>query len=291
VSNPLLRGAEISGYFPRMNFSGASRLFFFTSFIALLGAGCWPQPPASPQDEQKDPYFIVGQNRLKGRDFRGAIEAFTHAIENNPNSAAAHFELAILNEQNEKDFAAAIYHFQRYIMIRPNADKADVARQRIDACKQELAKSSLILFAPPNQQAQIDKLRQDMMTIAAERDALRREIESARAQLGRGFANSSNLPSAQSMITIKQPSAKPPGTTPAPDATRPQPPAPTPTPAPTKPETSSRKVHSVKAGETLGSIAKQHGLKAADIEAANPGVDSRRLRIGQSITIPAKARQ
>lgn len=44
--------------------------------------------------------------------------------------------------------------------------------------------------------------------------------------------------------------------------------------------------HAVKAGENFSIIAKKYGKSTADIEKANPGIDSRRLQIGQEIIIP-----
>ncbi len=48
-------------------------------------------------------------------------------------------------------------------------------------------------------------------------------------------------------------------------------------------------VHIIASGETLGSVAAKHGVKLADLQAVNPGVDSRRLRIGQKINLPKGA--
>lgn len=45
----------------------------------------------------------------------------------------------------------------------------------------------------------------------------------------------------------------------------------------------------IKAGDTFGKLAAQFGVTIADIERANPGVDSRRLRIGQRIVVPKKS--
>jgi LysM repeat protein len=46
------------------------------------------------------------------------------------------------------------------------------------------------------------------------------------------------------------------------------------------------KVHIVKERETISSIAAQYGVKTSAILAANPQVDPRRLRIGQSLNLP-----
>jgi LysM repeat protein len=42
----------------------------------------------------------------------------------------------------------------------------------------------------------------------------------------------------------------------------------------------------VKAGDTVYSIARRFGVQTSALLAANPGVDSRHLRIGQTLNIP-----
>lgn len=58
--------------------------------------------------------------------------------------------------------------------------------------------------------------------------------------------------------------------------------------APADDETSSRGqlTHSVQSGETLTSIADLYGVTVEDISAANPGVNSDQLVVGQELTIP-----
>lgn len=44
----------------------------------------------------------------------------------------------------------------------------------------------------------------------------------------------------------------------------------------------------IKGGDTLGRIATQFGVSLSELQAANPGVDSRKLHVGQKIVIPKK---
>jgi LysM repeat protein len=46
----------------------------------------------------------------------------------------------------------------------------------------------------------------------------------------------------------------------------------------------------IKAKDTFAVIARAHGCTAADIAAVNPGVDSSKLKVGQKIKLPAKAK-
>jgi len=44
--------------------------------------------------------------------------------------------------------------------------------------------------------------------------------------------------------------------------------------------------YTVKAGDGLAKIAKAHGVSLEALEAANPGVDSRKLKVGQKLVLP-----
>ena len=108
--------------------------FFRTALLLLVGvllSGCLPP---GPKDEEKEQFFLAGKSRVKTMDFKGAIESFEKAVEVNPKSAPAHFELGVLYEQKESDPAAAIYHYERYLELRPDAEKKklieDLIRQQ-----------------------------------------------------------------------------------------------------------------------------------------------------------------
>ena len=283
VSNPLLRAFAGFAYFPRMNFSGVPRTLCAAFFLAAVSLGCW-QPAASPQDEQKDPYFLVGRNRVAGRDYGGAMEAFRHALENNPNSSAAHFELALLNEQHERNFPAAIYHWERYLALNPQPQKIDIVKQHITLCTQELIKKSGNFLTPPSQQREIEELRAELQKSRLETEKLRRELEVALARAGRDYVNVSNR-------TVPNPvpvGIRPPGTgagANAPGTTLKTPPPKTPDNPGANP---NAKTHTVKAGESPATIAKQNNISVASLLKANPNLDPKRMRIGQVINLPPK---
>ena len=279
MSNPLLRAFAGFAYFPRMNFSGVPRTLCAALLLAAVSTGCW-QPAASPQDEQKDPYFLVGRNRVAGRDYGGALEAFRHALENNPSSSAAHFELALLNEQHERNFPAAIYHWERYLALNPQPQKIDIVKQHIALCTQELIKKSGNFLTPPSQQREIEEARAELQKAKFENETLRRQLEAAIARAGRDFVTVSNRPGPPPVavgIRVIGPgsSTNAPGTT-------------LKTPPPKNPDTTTTSTHKIKAGETPASIAKQYNLSVASLLKANPNVDPKRMRIGQVINLPPK---
>ena len=125
--------------------------------LAVVLGGCTPSGQ-SLLSEEKEPHFVLGKSRVNAMDFTGAIEAFEQSLEANPHSAAAHFELGWLDDEKAADPAAAIYHYQEYLKLNPNADNADVIKQRIYRCKQQLAADVLPLPSAPAAQQQLEKL-------------------------------------------------------------------------------------------------------------------------------------
>src|ERR1017187_8324183 len=107
-------------------------------FLGLVLSGC---VPSDPKDEEKEQFFLAGKSRVNTMDFKGAIESFEKAVEVNPKSAAAHFELGCLYDQKEADPAAAIYHYERYLKLAPNSGKEEIIKAHILTCKQQLAQT------------------------------------------------------------------------------------------------------------------------------------------------------
>jgi LysM repeat protein len=216
----------------------------------------------SQMEEEKEPHFLAGKSCINSMDYRGAIEQFEKALQINPRSASAHFQLAWLYEEKEPDPAAAIYHYEKYLRLRPNAANVEVIRERINNCKQDLAKTALPLPITPSMQHQLEQL-------ADENKRLRDEVERWKAY----YASQSQQPSPQH--------ATPAQAAPAPARSEP---APQTSPAPIARQT---RTHVVQSGESPYSIARRYGVKLDALMAANPGLDPRRMRVGQTLNIPA----
>jgi len=218
---------------------------------------------------------MAGNSHVNTRDFKGAVESFEKAVEVNPKSAPAHFELGILYDQKEADPAAAIYHYERYLKLLPNSGKEEMIKTRILACKQQLAQT--VSWDPVT-----EKQQRDLEKLVEENKSLREEFEKWRAYAMR-LQNQTNQAGAGSAATrVVQPSV------PGPSAATGAAPANPGNPdrSPVTPRATLR-THIVKAGENPNTIARKYGVKVEALMAANPGVDARRLRVGQAVTIPA----
>jgi hypothetical protein len=256
------------------------RLASVVCVVWLTGvlSGCTPSGQ-NPVSEEKEPHFVLGKSRVNAMDFQGAIEAFGQSLEANPHSAAAHFELGWLCDEKASDPAAAIYHYQEYLQLNPNADNAEVIKQRIYRCKQQLAADVLPLPSTPAAQQQLERLSE-------QNRQLQDEVGKWRAYYA------SQLAAAKTNSTTTAYGGPPPGANPVPG----QPAAAVPiAPAGAGPGRSAnpgataaapRRTHTVVAGETAVGLTRKLGVKLSALQAANPGMNLSRIRAGQVLNLP-----
>src|SRR5882672_5174484 len=132
---------------------------------------------ASQVDEEKEPHFLEGKARVNALDYAGAIESFEKALQANPKSASAHFELGCLCDQRESDPAAAIYHYQHYLKLRASGENGERARTRIIACKQELARAVSLGPVTQNLQRDFEQVTEQNKKLTEDNKTLRDELQ------------------------------------------------------------------------------------------------------------------
>ena len=239
--------------------------------FAAVVTGCFPDG-SSLQDEEKETHFQTGRARVNGMDYGGAVEAFNKALEVNPHSAAAHFELGWLYADKQPDPAAAIYHYQKYLALRPKAENAETIKQHIFRLKQKLAEAVLPLPATSGVQRQLEELMD-------KNRQLQEEVDKWRAYYAnRDGVSATNLPGGNQGGRAQSAS----GGQPPPGGSSLQ-------PAPLENRKSAPAVrsHKVQAGETPSAIAKKYGIKLDALMAANPRLNPNRMQVGQVLNIPA----
>lgn len=248
-----------------------TRIFLLTTLTVVL-SGCLPGGD-DDLDEQRDPNFLAGKAYLNTFNYRAAAEAFEKALESNPRSASAHFELGLLYEQKlavENSPAIAIYHFDKFLQLRPNSEHAQIVKQKILACKREIAKPFTV---EPGTQPYL-----------REYERLKAENLQLKSQLELWHVYYSNLMTkGQAVVAAPAQGADTKGVV---ASSTPQPPI---QPLPSQLAQQQQFIkYTVQAGDTMAGIAKKHGVSLNALFAANPGVDPRRIKIGQVINVPVK---
>lgn len=254
-----------------MNFRKLAVRGCVVAWVAAGLCGCLPSG-SDPLEEQKEPHFLAGKTRVNSLDFHGAIESFQKALEVNPRSASAHFQLGWLFNEKEPDPAAAIFHYESYLRLRPDADNAELVRQRINTCKLDLAKAVLPLPVTPALQREFEQL-------AEENKRLKEELARWQAQAASQPRTQTNAGTPVFVMTRPTAVGEASGVR---AATGPS------AAALGGPAASKSRTHSVRAGESPYSIAKRYGVKLDALLAANPKIDPKRLKVGQTMNIPVQ---
>jgi LysM repeat protein len=255
--------------------------FWFGALVLWMGlalSGCLPSDQNQSGDE-KEPHYVLGKSRINAMDYQGAVEAFEDSLEVNPHSSAAHFELGWLYDEKESDPAAAIYHYRQYLKLCPNAGNTEVIKQRIESCKQELAADVLPLPSTPAAQKQITQLIE-------QNQQLQDEVGKWRAYFASQPAAKNQPATAPNPIVapLSANAGSPPPVhiaSPPPGGSSQNHPVHS---TPTKPILGT---HTVAAGETAVRVARRYGITLDALLAANPGLEPRRMHVGQVLNIPS----
>lgn len=272
-------------------------------------AGCGGNDRLSYATEIDEPFYREGQSLLKTGRKQEALSAFLKVIEQRGDDAPeSHLEVGLLYLQHINDPLAAIYHFKKFLALRPNSPQASLVRQRIDSAIREFART---LPAQPLE----NKLQR--VDLVATLDRLQQENERLKQQLADLQAGRAD----STLLADRGPSGSAPAAV-AVDANRPVsfnfdpmpvvhtqkpvltsapvraniPPAttaakPAQKPPVATPSTRSARKYIVRPGDTLVKISQQlYGTKTRykDIFNANRGVmkSDSDLKVGMELTIP-----
>jgi LysM repeat protein len=265
--------------------------------LLLIGCvgltGCLPSTQRMVEEE-KEPHFLEGKRHVNAMDFSGAIDAFEHALQANPHSASAHFELGVLYDQRKAEPATAIYHYYRFLDAHESGEQAQRARERILACKQELART--VSLAPVNQ-----SMQREFDQLIEENRRLKQQLQTWEAYFQHTQGVTNPPPVERAAVPAQSRAAADPlpqdraglapgtrgnavggqGTTPTLRIVRTEP------PKPVESTLASARTHTVKGGETPAAIARRYNVKVEALMALNPRVDARRLQVGQALHIPS----
>jgi LysM repeat protein len=260
----------------------AKQFFGLVVLAGLLAMTGCTLTDASQVDEEKEPHFLEGKARVNSLDYAGAIESFEKALEVNSKSASAHFELGCLCDQRESDPAAAIYHYEHYLKLRPGGENCERARTRIMACKQELARAVSLGPVTQNLQRDFEQVMEQNKKLTEDNKTLHDELQRWKAAYptGRPPEPANTVPSGTRPVQFAAAQMPVSGSTADSSASlRPTRISAVPT---------GMKTHTVSAGETPAGIARKYGVKLDALMTANPRLDARRMRIGQTLAIPAQ---
>jgi hypothetical protein len=151
---------------------------------AVLAAGCSQPVRVMDGDELDHPLMKRARQKEQSGDTNGAVQIYRTLIDHSPSMARAHLSLALVLDRPQGDYVQAIYHYDRYLDLRPDTEKRPMIEGRVRS-----ATLSLVGTVFSNEAAVIERMR----TLVQETAALKTRNANLEAQLQQSRATVSNL--------------------------------------------------------------------------------------------------
>jgi nucleoid-associated protein YgaU len=74
-------------------------------------------------------------------DYKTAVMLFRKVLDSYPTLARPHLDLALVLHERENDYLRAIYHYQRYLELRPSTEKDEMIQARIQQAERAFVAS------------------------------------------------------------------------------------------------------------------------------------------------------
>jgi tetratricopeptide (TPR) repeat protein len=270
---------QAAGFILRWSFT------FAVAALMMLSAGCERSAPSSDAEAEREVNYQRARKLCEDRDFPGAADFYKKSLSVNPDFANAHLELGLLSEDKLGDPIAAIYHYRRFLELRPDSEKRQLVEDFIERAKLSLA--AKLPQTPVADPGELTRLQNETAALLQENAALRTQI----AELQKTVASAESAgpapraappaPSAAASpaAAVAAPPAAPPGIMAAAAVTE-------------SPSESPRvRLYVVQRGDTLQSLAlRYYGTRAAwerIYQANRSGLPSKdQLKVGQQLMIP-----
>lgn len=286
---------------PRVPIAFRLLLPALAGLLALWLAGCADNDRLTYASELDEPNYREGLSLMKAGRRQEALTAFLKVVDKRRDDAPeSHLEVGLLYAQHINDPLSAIYHFRKYLAIRPNSPQAPLVRQRIDAAIREFART--IPAQPLDSQVQRVDLIATLDRLKQENDSLKQQLADVRAGRGVTLAPGGAAPAPPttapaedfkfSLDTLTTVRTRPAAPAPQRVLPAPQPTAPTRQSAtPTAPAVTVARKHVVRPGDTLSKLSQQYygnRTRWRDIYAANRNVmkSESDLKVGMELRIP-----
>lgn len=231
---------------------------------AFILAGCNNASKSIEEREERDPLIKTAHAFMEQGKWDDAIDTLKEALENEPRMARPHLDLATIYQQHSLNYIHAIYHYDRYLELRPDSEKAEFIEQQKIRVGQALANTLI------NNSKEVKQVVGELKRLQQENAALKQKSATPTQRPATADSTPARTPRAQiQTVTQAVPKSADAKTTPA----------------------STHKIYHVVAGDNLSKISARFYGEAGrwdDIFQANkdrmksPGD----LRVGQTLIIP-----
>ena len=155
------------------------------ALVVGLLAGCTSQVREQDALEFNYPAIRKARAKLREGDKQSALVLLNKALDEKPKLAQAHLEIAQLYDDYDRNYVRAIYHYERYLELRPQTEKKEMIEGFIRKAK--IAFAASVAEQVPGLDKKVQALQED-------NDRLKQDLRQVRENLARRIAVLSSAP-------------------------------------------------------------------------------------------------
>lgn len=115
------------------------RVLTVSALIVLGLAACQPIDKNLEAEDSRNPHFKKAESYIEAKNYVEAAREYEAAIQANPNVATAHYELGRIYGEKLGDEISSLYHYSKFLELRPTSDKREAVQALLDNEKFVLA--------------------------------------------------------------------------------------------------------------------------------------------------------
>src|SRR6266404_3727407 len=181
--------------------------------VFALSTACERSAPSSDVAAEQEVNYLRAKKLCEQQDFPAAAEFYKKTLSVNPDFAKAHLELGLLSDDKLGDPIAAIYHYRRYLELRPDSEKRKLVEDFIERAKLSLA--AQLPQLPVVDPGELTRLQNDKAALLQENATLRSRVAELQKAVTVAATTATEPPTAAVVsmpapISVVTPSSMPP---------------------------------------------------------------------------------
>jgi len=166
----------------KVNNKTLRNVFFVPLLLAAALVAACGKPAGYALTEQDEPAYNQGQSLLRENRLDAALLAVANGVDSRRDAAESHLELGRIYMKHVGDPVSAIYHFRKYLELRPNAEMSRQVLQLIESAKKDFART--LPGDPLGPGIERVDLMEQLAQARQQNEQLRRRVAELEAQAG-----------------------------------------------------------------------------------------------------------
>ncbi|MDZ4744270.1 MAG: LysM peptidoglycan-binding domain-containing protein [Verrucomicrobiota bacterium] len=146
------------------------------ALLFLSGCDKIRQATSPDANDENNSNFQKAKEKYGMMDYLGALDYFERSLRQNSELAKAHLEMGLIYEDKLKDHISAIYHFRKYMTLRPESGKKEMVEEFIQNSMQQLMAQDSVMLS--SEKAEIMRLKAENNSLFTQMGNLRKQLQS-----------------------------------------------------------------------------------------------------------------